>query len=511
MPRLIPQIQSIFSHIPLFSKGSRLLSDRNKLTLKNIIKEFVKPYVEQYRLEHVELEEVLYAYELRGGVRVKIGTRGCDVLYVVEEPEVSLEDIDHAVDWVLERVLQGELVANPRSIVSWNLSSLEDYLYFKIVSGLGPIAPLILDPYIEDVYVSRDVGRVFVVNNKLSWTGWLKTNIMLEPSLVDRVVVSISRRIGKHISQAYPLSEGAYGGYLRVSLIYGEAVSTIGSSLVIRKKSTSTWTITRLIEEGTLDKFIAAYLWLLLEERGWVIIAGHVGSGKTTLLQALLTLIPPGRKVIAIEDTPELSGSTGIWEQLIEKTEVFTRESQIDSYTLLKFALRRRPDYIVIGEVRGVEARLLVQASRLGHGVLNTIHADTPESVIKRLMAPPISIPRNLLNNIWSIVVVGVDPKGKRGVLALAEVDEKAEPVYILKNPDSEVDPVEIAKSSVRLKRGYIGVDLQAEIERRALFLEKITEKGVFEIENLVEELSRFYSKGLELEELKEKEARVAG
>jgi hypothetical protein len=127
--------------------------------LKNIIKEFVKPYVEQYRLEHVELEEVLYAYELRGGVRVKIGTRGCDVLYVVEEPEVSLEGIDHAVDRVLERVLQGELVANPRSIVSWNLSSLEDYLYFKIVSGLGPIAPLILDPYIEDVYVSRDVGQ----------------------------------------------------------------------------------------------------------------------------------------------------------------------------------------------------------------------------------------------------------------------------------------------------------------------------------------------------------------
>jgi flagellar protein FlaI len=257
MPRLIPQIQSIFSHIPLFSKGSRLLSDRNKLTLKNVIKEFVKPYVEQYRLEHVELEEVLYAYELRGGVRVKIGTRGCDVLYVVEEPEVNLEDIDHVVDRVLERVLQGELVANPRSIVSWNLSSLEDYLYFKIVSGLGPIAPLILDPYIEDVYVSRDVGRVFVVNNKLSWSGWLKTNIVLEPSLVDRVVVSISRRIGKHISQAYPLSEGAYGGYLRVSLIYGDTVSTIGSSLVIRKKSTSTWTITRLIEEGTLDKFIA--------------------------------------------------------------------------------------------------------------------------------------------------------------------------------------------------------------------------------------------------------------
>lgn len=495
---MLHKLYSFFSHIPLImlkKELSKPVFSRGKpVDLKEILKSIFEPYLKLYRLEHIELDEVLYSYELKGGVRVKIGSVKSDVYYVVEEPLHNVEDYDRVVSKIVENTLTKGSNTVYKRFVGWNINDQEDYLYFKILSGLGPLAPLVLDPYIEDIYLSQNVGRAYVVHNKLPGSGWIKTNIVVDPILVDRIVLSISRRIGKHISLVNPLAEGTYEGSIRVSLVYGDVVSRTGSSVVIRKKGAFVWTITKLIDEGVLNPLVAAYLWLVLEEKGWIVIAGHVGAGKTTFLQALLTLIPPWRKVIVIEDVPELMGSTGLLEHLVEKVEVFSGKTQIDSYTLLKFAMRRRPDYIVIGEVRGIEARLLVQASRLGHGVLNTIHADTPESVIKRLIAPPISIPKSLLNNIWTIVVVSADPAGRK-VKTVAEVNEDAELTYVISESLRVSSVEDIVSSSMRLKSRWSRDALVAEISRRSEFLQNLVHRGVFDVITMSEELAKFYSK----------------
>jgi Type IV secretory pathway, VirB11 components, and related ATPases involved in archaeal flagella biosynthesis len=480
--------------------------------IKDIIKYYLEPYVSGYNLENLVLDEVLHAYDLKGLIHVEIGSMNNELIYVVREPEFSSKEYEAILEEVVENIISRKSVGKGIQLYFDNILDRKTYLYFKVMSGLGPFTPLVIDPDIEDIYIAGKTGRVYVVHNKFSGIGWLRTNIMIQPSFVDKLVVSISRRIGKHISLVNPLAEGTYGGDLRVSLTYGEMVSPHGSSLVIRKRSGVTWTITKLINERSISSIIASYLWLIIERKGWIIIAGHVGSGKTTLLQALLTLIPSYKKIITIEDTPEISGTTGLWEPLVEKTEVFTRESQIDSYTLLKFALRRRPDYIVIGEVRGIEAKLLVQASRLGHGVLNTMHADSPESVLKRLMAPPISIPKNLLNNIWSIVMVGINSSGKRSVLALSEINDDSELIELCYNTNGSCDVEKLVESTNRLSKYYSRSELYSEITRRALFLERLVSQGAFSLSELVDKITGYYISREQAERIDIKETRqIAG
>ncbi|MEM2645493.1 MAG: type II/IV secretion system ATPase subunit [Desulfurococcaceae archaeon] len=466
--------------------------------LKDIVETLVNSYVKRYRLEDVQLDNTLLTYGLRGLLSIHVGLLGEELYYVIQEPPTTETELGGVIDRFIVNITsnrdQGEDYRFKGEDVAGDMDKIT-YNFIKITSGWGPLTPFILDPYVEDISLSKSTGRVYVIHNKFSWMGWLKSNMVLEPELVDRLVVSLSRRIKKHISFVNPLAEGACGDGFRVSLLYGDAVSPHGSSLVVRKRSGITWTITKLINEGFLTSIITSYLWLVLENKGWIIIAGHVGSGKTTLLQALLSLIPPYKKVITIEDTPEISGTTGLWEPLVEKSEVFTQTSQIDSFTLLKFALRRRPDYIVIGEVRGVEARLLVQASRLGHGVLNTIHADSPESVLKRLIAPPISIPRNLLNNIWTIVLTGVQGS-KRKVVSLSEIGDDTSPAEVCSNTDESCAIERVVSSSTRLGRLYSSKDeLYGEIIRRAVFLERLVSKGIFTISDLAVKLLEFYGK----------------
>lgn len=495
-----------FSKLKQFFSSSlhtlpRRTSNKNNLVFcsgqvsPRIISMLLENQLKYCKLEYVKLDKVLTTYRLFDALDVTIGIRGDEYYYIVSEPEINDQLIERVASELAERILKG-VETSPRLgsfLGSQNMGPAE-YIYFKLVSGFGPLTPFILDPHIEDIHLSSISERVYVVHNKFSWIGWLKTNVLVDPAMVDRLVLSISRRIGKHVSLVQPLAEGSVEGLIRASLAYGSSVSPLGSSIVLRKKSGGFYTITRLINDGVLPSHIAAYLWLVIENKGWIIIAGHVGSGKTTLLQALLGLVPVNRKVVTIEDSPEVSTVSRLWDSLVESSETYSRSPQIDAFTLLKFALRRRSDYVVIGEVRGIEARLLVQASRLGHGVINTIHADSAQSVLERLTAPPISIPRNLLNNIWTIVVMEQDGKTRK-VSSVTEVDTDVSLIEIYSNQaDSTIKDV-VARST-RLLGIYDGEALYREMVKRAVFLERLVSSGVFSPEALADHVLRFYEDG---------------
>ena len=336
--------------------------------INSIAELLVDLYTRSCSYEEVVLEDVLEHYRLLGVVDVIIGTSNGELYYVVNEPTITPSDVHNIVQNFLKHVESSSENTLNYIHVEKSLST-SDYNYLKVESGFGPLLPFVIDNKIEDLSLSRVSGRVYVLHRDFSWYGWIKSNVVVDTGFVDRLAMTISRRAGKHLSVVQSLAEGSVKGSIRVSIVYGNTVSTQGTSIVMRKKPGEIWTITRLVNEGVIPVELVAYLWSVLERRGWIIIAGPVGVGKTTLLQAILTLIPPNRKVIIIEDVPELIATSDLWDVFAERVEVFQQISPIDSYTLLKFALRRRPDYIVIGEVRGVEARLLVQASRLGHCV----------------------------------------------------------------------------------------------------------------------------------------------
>lgn len=473
-------------------------SHRGDRFVYDVVKLIVDNYVNRYRVEDIELKDIIAKYGILNGlIQVELGYSDEELIYVVRDAAINVDILNRVVGRIINEGENGssiDIATTFEKPLDVDIS-IEDYVYLKIISGLGPITPLMLDPHIEDVFVCKTYRRPYVVHNEFSSSGWIKTNIVLEPELVDMLTLAISRKIGKHISLLNPLVEGSYGSKLRISLVFGKTISPHGSSIVVRKRTRGQWTITRLIDEKTLNSMIATYLWLILENKGWVVIAGHIGSGKTTMLQALLSLIPPYRKVITIEDVPEVEHDTGLWESLVEKNEIYAGNSKIDSFTLLKFALRRRPDYIVIGEVRGVEARLLVQASRLGHGVLNTIHADSPESVLKRLIAPPISIPRNLLNNIWTIVVMSIDKhSGSRRVDYVSEVNEESRLIDLYSTTSGINNFEDLINTSIRLKRRYSKNELNQEFLERMMFLEKMVSTGVFSSEGFSKAIVDFYS-----------------
>ena len=450
-------------------------------------------YTEKYKYERVVLEDVLEYYKLLGVVDVTIGTSNGEFYYVISEPLITQSDI-YTVLQSLQRRLKNIEEDDLKIIEAERALSTSEYNYYKIHSGFGPLLPFIVDEKIEDISLSRVNGRVYVVHRDFSWYGWIKSNVIIDPGFVDRLAMAITRRARKHLSVTQPLAEGSIKGSIRVSVVYGDTISAHGTSIVVRKKPSEIWTITRLINEGVIPTELASYLWLILEKRGWVIIAGPVGAGKTTLLQAVLTLIPPNKKVVIIEDVPELTATSDLWDVLAERVEVFQQVSPIDSYTLLKFALRRRPDYVVIGEVRGVEARLLVQASRLGHGVLNTIHADSVESVIQRLTAPPISIPRNLLNNIWVIVLMSIHGN-KRRVVKVSEVSSEGSLIDIYDAGKLEYFSVDhVLSRSERLRQHYDSESLSRELVERALYLQRLVSRGVFQQYDLALKITEYYS-----------------
>ncbi len=466
--------------------------------------ELIKLVVEDTRLVEKHSLNIIDEYTIDDIITVRIIKNRNKLEYTITEPALEEDVIEAIARLYLE---------NPRckdiACIEDTIRSLSDqyiewiytekpleviYNYFKLSSGYGPLYPLTRDPHIEEIAASSEDRYISIIHRKYSWYGWMSTNIAITPKLMDRLVLSLARIIGRHLSIAQPIAEGLTPEGLRLALTFGHEVSRKGSSFVIRKKPSQPITITKLIDQEVILAELAAYAWLVLELKGSILIVGGMSTGKTTLLQALLTLIPPTRRVVTIEDTPEITGTTGLWDPLVERVSTIGDKLSINMYDLLKFSLRRRADYIVVGEVRGREARLLVQASRLGHGVLATMHADTAQSVIERLTAPPISIPKNLLRSIWSIFVMDAT-NGRRHVREIFEIDHRTRAHRIAGlNRDIEPCVKTIAENTIRLKEILDEDTIISELASRTAFLQMLVNKGVFDIYSLGEKLIEYYS-----------------
>lgn len=309
------------------------------------------------------------------------------------------------------------------------LIGLREALKYQLVKsylGYEDLTFLLVDDNIEDINCTGPNSYVTVLHRKYSSSGWLTTNVYLSASEIDRLVGKMAFRCGKAINVLNPVLEGNLPEGYRVSLTYGKEVSPLGSSFVIRKFRSRPLTVIELINLGMLNEDLAAYFWKLIENKKSIFIIGPSGAGKTTLLNALAYLINPRYKIVSIEDTHEINLSYDrLWKPLVTRVGEFRRT--YDIFDLVKFALRERADYIILGESRGEEARLIFQAMATGHGCITTFHASNLNELLARLESSPISVDKGMINLIDTVVVLNYARQGDRVVRVISQVHRQYE------------------------------------------------------------------------------------
>ena len=289
-----------------------------------------------------------------------------------------------------------KIAAKYRISLGW----LPDVSWSKIIYhaerdlvGFGPIDALMRDPNIEDISCDGVNKLVYIWHRKYEN---LETNMSFSSDEeVDNLIVKLVHMSGKHVSSAFPIVDSSLPGKHRLSVCYRREVTPFGTTFTIRKFRDDPYSIIDLINMGTLSEEIAAYFWMCLENRQSIMVLGGTGAGKTTALNALACLIRPSSKILTIEETAELNLSIENWVSLISRQSYGLGENntgEVSLFDLVKASMRHRPDYLVVGEVRGNEAYVLFQALATGHGGMCTMHAENVDSAIKRLTQKPMDI-----------------------------------------------------------------------------------------------------------------------
>ena len=357
-----------------------------------------------------------------------------DVKYTVLEPTLTESDKQSLTE--LKNILWDELSVNLKNLK--DQQAAEDYLKYKILEtavkyntsvdsktlgkyqyyitrdfmGFGKIDGIMRDENIEDVSCDGVNSPVFVWHRKYES---IPSNIMFDtPQELENFVFKLAYLCGRHISIAQPILDGTLNDGSRAQVTYGTEVTPKGSTFTIRKFKKSPLTITDLIIYKALSTEIAAYCWFIIENRHSVMIGGDIGGGKTSMLNAVSLFIRPTLKIVSIEDTQEIRLPHKNWEMMVTRQGLGTGagavgESGIGSismFDLLRAALRQRPDFIIVGEIRGEEAYALFQAMATGHLGLTTIHAENVQGVLHRLTTKPMMIPHTQVENLNTISIV---------------------------------------------------------------------------------------------------------
>lgn len=369
------------------------------------------------------------------------------LLYYVIEP--TLLDQDKALYKKLREILVEELDVDVRKIptkeeaqkllrlkvesivkhyrINVEAEVLDKLMYYVTRDFIyhGRIEALMRDHMIEDISCDGPNVPIYIWHRRYES---IPTNVKFDdPNELDNFIVKLAYLSGKHISIASPMVDGGLSDGSRVQLTYAKEVTRHGSTFSIRRFRADPMTITDLISFNTLTPEIGAFFWYVMEKKACTLITGGTASGKTTLLNCISMFILPDDKIVTIEDTPELNIPHKNWISAIARVGFGSvgGSAEISLFDLLKAAMRQRPDYIILGEVRGEEAFTLFQAMATGHGGLSSIHGDSVTAAIRRLESAPLNIPRTLmptLNLIGLTQRLRIDGRPARRLTHIVEV-----------------------------------------------------------------------------------------
>lgn len=334
-------------------------------------------------------------------------------------------DVDFAGLMKPEEVLRNKVeevikeFALERSMSPETLGRIMYYIKRDFI-GYGRLDPIIRDKMAEDISADGPGIPLYVYHRNY---GSIETDIVYNEEELDALIYRLSQRAGRHISLAKPLLDASLPTKDRLQLSIGDEVTTRGSTFTIRKFKEIPFTPIELVNLGTFSMEMVAYLWMAVDNGSNILIAGGTASGKTTVLNAIAMFIPPESKIVSIEDTREINLLHQNWIPAVTR-EVEEGGHSIEMYDLLRSALRQRPEYVMVGEVRGVEAHTLFQAMATGHITLSTIHAESVDTVVRRLTKRPIDVPLMLLDGLDIIAIQRLMKVGDRTVRRCTKIIE---------------------------------------------------------------------------------------
>ena len=390
--------------------------------------------------------------------------------------------------------------------------------------GYERIDPLLADDAVEDISCDGRNLPVFVYHRDYRD---LDTNISFDESDLRSFVTRLAQRAGKHLSVSNPLVDASLPDGSRVQLTFGGEIATRGPNFTIRQFSSVPDTPIDLINWGTFSVEQMAYLWLAIENNRSLMFAGGTGAGKTTSLNAVSFFIPKKSKIVSIEDTQEVSLPHENWVQsLTRESATADGSGEVSMYQQLQTALRQRPEYLLVGEIR-TESRVALtffQAMATGHTAYTTVHSESVMGVINRLENEPLSVPTQMIKELDIIsiqkqVLLG-DERVRRNQ-NITELISGGEGDDILANEVFEWNPRDDSYNEkfdsnvldeIAADRGWSAKQLQSAIDGRKRVLEYLLENDITWWEDVARVIHSFIeNEERVLEEIENGELQSAG
>ncbi|MGM0606526.1 MAG: ATPase, T2SS/T4P/T4SS family [Halobacteriota archaeon] len=396
---------------------------------------------------------------------------------------------DPGLDGIAARPEPAVLAEDPGTLTEYQVEKLLYYLTRDFI-GYERIDPIKHDINVEDISCDGYNSPVFVYHSEYEQ---LITNVTHGKTELDDFVVKLAQRSGKGISKRRPQVDATLPDGSRAQLTLGREVSDHGTNYTIRQFKEVPFTPIDLINWHTFSLAEMAYLWLCIENNKSLIFAGGTASGKTTSLNAVSLFIPSNSKIVSIEDTREVELPQRNWIASVTRPS-FSEDDKgdVDEFDLLEAALRQRPDYIVMGEIRGEEGRTLFQVMSTGHTTYTTFHADTVGEVLKRFTTEPINVSKTMFTALdlvsiqTSTRVNGKKVRRNKSITEINHYDAENDEINVQDVFQWEAESDEFLRlgtsntlESITFDRGWTNEELQHEQFEREVVLAYLIDRGL--------------------------------